>query len=309
MGKILVIGGAGFLGRNLTESLSEEGHEVLCLDLHAPAVRDARVSYLEGSFDDVRLLGEALSDVEHVFHLASTTLPKTSNEDPVFDISTNLQGAVTLLEQVVKHGVARFTFISSGGTVYGIPGDLPVGENHATNPLCSYGVVKLAVEKYLRLYNKLHGLSTCSLRLSNPYGRYQRIDTAQGAVGIFLHRAMHGEGIDIWGDGSVVRDYVDVRDAVRAMVSCMGKDFNGVEINIGSGVGTSLNELLDQVEIACGKPVQRNYQTARPFDVPEIFLDIARAKELLDWSPQVGLQEGLIALAAGARNRVREIQS
>ena len=309
MGKILVIGGSGFLGRNLLDSLLEAEKEVRCLDLTRPSDLDPRVEFTEGSFDSPSALGEALQGVDQVFHLASATLPKTSNDNPAFDISTNLQGAVSLLDEVVRHKVKKFIFISSGGTVYGIPEQLPVNENHPTNPLCSYGIVKLAIEKYLRLYTKLYGLSTCSLRLSNPYGKHQRIDTAQGAVAIFLNRALNGEPIEIWGDGGVVRDYLDVQDAVRSMILCLNASCEGTEINIGSGVGTSLNQLLDMVEIACGKPVKRIYKPARDFDVPEIYLKISKAEEILGWRPQVSLQEGLIALASKARLQEQEFQS
>ncbi|MHC4380686.1 MAG: NAD-dependent epimerase/dehydratase family protein [Planctomycetota bacterium] len=308
MGKILVIGGGGFLGRNLIDGLVATGKDVRCMDLACPQDLDARVDFVEGSFDDPRALDAGLDGVDHVFHLASTTLPKTSNDDPVFDISTNLQGAITLLDKVVEHGIRKFIFISSGGTVYGVPERLPVDEGHPTNPLCSYGVVKLAVEKYLRLYGKLYDLSTCSLRLSNPYGRYQRTDTAQGAVAVFLERALNEETIEIWGDGGVVRDYVDVRDAVRAMLLCLEAECAGTEINIGSGVGTSLNQLVRHVEMACGHPVRKNHQTARAFDVPEIYLDITRAREILGWAPEINLQEGLAALASGMKTQERELQ-
>jgi UDP-glucose 4-epimerase len=309
MGKILVTGGSGFIGQNLIESLLDAGLEVHCLDLAGPGGANGRVAYFKGSFDDPSVLDKALVGVEYVFHLASATLPKSSNDNPILDISANLQGAVTLLDASVRHKVKKFVFISSGGTVYGVPGSLPVDEEHPTNPLCSYGIVKLAIEKYLRLYTKLYGLGTCSLRLSNPYGKYQKLDTAQGAVGIFLNHAICGEPIEIWGDGSVVRDYVDVQDAVRSMMLCLGSSCEGTEINIGSGIGTNLNQLLDMVEIACGEKVKRIYKPARDFDVPEIYLDIDKADKLLDWRPQVSLQAGLLAMASTAIFQEQELES
>lgn len=305
MSKALVIGGSGFLGRHLIESLLAAGVDVCSLDITLPEQPDNRLEYIEGSFTDRMLVEKAMMGCDTVFHLASTTLPKTSNDDPAFDIISNLAGTVTLLDLAVKNKVKKFIFISSGGTVYGAPTQLPVSEDHSTNPTCSYGIVKLAIEKYLYMYHQAYGLETCSLRLSNPYGEYQRIDAGQGAVAVFCHKALTGETMEIWGDGSVVRDFIYVKDAVRAIMLTLDSGCAGMAINIGYGAGASLNQLLEQIEIVCGCTINRQYLPARGFDVPKIYLDIRRAKKVLGWEPEVLLAEGIKKLIYAMRQGIR----
>jgi UDP-glucose 4-epimerase len=232
------------------------------------------------------------------YHLVSTTLPKDSNDNPVYDVESNLLGSLRMLQLAVHHRIRKVIFSSSGGTVYGIPRQTPIPETHATDPVCSYGVCKLAIEKYLHLFRTLHGLDYCSLRISNPFGENQRIASAQGAVTTFLYKALTGEPIDVWGDGSVVRDYVYVGDATRAMVAAINAETHGQSINIGSGRGQSVNDLLMAIERMTGKPVLRRYTAARQFDVQSNVLDIRRAKEILNWQPMLTLEEGLARTAA-----------
>lgn len=301
--RVLVIGASGFLGRHLVEGLLQQNYHVLALDRYNAFSAQEGLEYVEGSFLDVKLMASLLQDCDAIFHLASTTLPKTSNDDPLFDIESNLKGAVALLDLALEHNIQRLVFISSGGTVYGPPEQLPVPESHATDPACSYGIVKLAIEKYLRMYHQLHGLATCSLRLANPYGEYQSVDSGQGALTAFCHRALAGEPIEIWGDGSVVRDFVYAGDAIDAMIRALDAPCAGETINIGSGQGVSLNQLLDLIEEASGQQVVRDYRPGRNFDVPAIYLDIAKAQHLLAWQPQVPLAEGIGRLVASMRER------
>lgn len=302
MKKILVIGGSGFLGQHLIEALLADGRDVRCLDVMKPKHFDKRMEFIEGSFMDSKVLERALSDCKVVFHLASTTIPKTSNLDPIFDINTNLRGTVQLLDQTIKCNINKFIFISSGGTVYGIPTTLPVSEDHATNPICSYGIIKLAIEKYLHLYHYLHGLNTCILRLSNPYGRYQRIGFGQGALTTFCHKALSGETIEIWGDGCVVRDFIYVSDAVRAMINALNKDISEQVFNIGYGTGISINQIILMIEESLGYEIKKRYCKARTFDVPEIYLDIRRAKQFLDWEPKVSPAAGIEKMISELRH-------
>jgi UDP-glucose 4-epimerase len=292
-GRVLVVGGSGFLGRHLIEALLQSDFNVNCLDLLKPDWLDASVRFFEGCFTISSLLEEALQDCDVVYHLASTTLPKISNDDPLFDVSTNLVGTIHLLDAAVRERIGKFIFISSGGTVYGVPARVPVAEDQATNPICSYGIVKLAIEKYLRLYHRLHDLQTVSLRLSNPYGEHQRVDRAQGAVTVLCHKAVRGETIEIWGDGSVVRDFIYVKDAVAAMLMAMGASCAGMEINIGYGSGACINDILSMIEAVLDREVSKKYLQARDFDVPEIYLDISLARRVLGWKPAVTLPEGI----------------
>ena len=152
------------------------------------------------------------------------SLPKSSNEDPRFDLETNVGHTLNLLESARRNAVESIVFVSSGGTVYGRPEATPIPESHPTNPLCAQGISKLAIEKYLHLYWKLHGLDYCVLRVSNAYGGRERTEKAQGAVAVLLDRALKGEVFEIWGDGSVVRDYVYVTDVIRALARAAGYD-------------------------------------------------------------------------------------
>ena len=298
MKRYLIMGGAGFLGSNLADALLSGGGEVRIFDrLGIPPYRgfspDEKMEWLLGDFNSVSDVEMAVQGIQIVYHLISTTLPKTSNDDPIFDVENNVIGTLKLLEAARRAGVEKIIFASSGGTVYGIPEQIPISEDHPTNPLSSYGIGKLAIEKYLRLYHALHGLNYSILRLANPYGERQRVKAAQGAVAVFLHKAMTDLPVEVWGDGSVVRDYIDVSDVVRAMVSVA--EYEGEErlFNIGSGCGKSLKDILATIEIILKRPVQRIYKPKRVFDVPVNVLNISRAAHHLDWRPQISFEAGI----------------
>ncbi len=251
---------------------------------------------VEGDFCSESDIASAVTGCNACYHLVSTTLPKSSNLDPVYDIETNLIGTIRLLNHALRAGIARIVFLSSGGAVYGPPQELPIREIHPTNPICSYGITKLAVEKYLGMFQKLYGLEYVVLRFSNIYGERQRTQSSQGAVAVFLGKALHGETIEIWGDGSVVRDYIHITDAVKALVAAANlENLSGTDriFNIGSGSGITLNEVLAEIEFAMGIKVSRNYIEGRAFDVPSSVLAIDRAREVFGWEPEMTFPEGL----------------
>ncbi len=296
--RCLILGGGGFIGSFLADRLLILGHAVRIFE--RPRVlpyrafgREERVEWLAGDFQSAADVEAAVEGCKVVFHLVSTTLPKNSNDDPIYDVETNLVGTLRLLAAAVRCAVKKVVFISSGGTVYGIPSRIPVSEEHPTDPLVSYGIAKLAIEKYLHLYWYLHGLDYSVLRVANPYGERQRVDTAQGAVAVFLSRALAGQPIEIWGDGSVTRDYVYIEDVVDAFIMAMNHDGEPRVFNIGSGEGRSLNQLLTTMEDLLGRPVERRYLPLRKFDVPVNVLDISRARDVLGWHPRVSFREGL----------------
>ncbi len=296
--KYLVLGGGGFMGSFIVDALLARGDAVRIFD--RPSLVRYRefspgepVEWQEGDFQSAADLAAAVQGIDVVFHLVSTTLPKSSNDDPEFDVTSNVVGTIRLLDLSIRRGIRKVIFISSGGTVYGRPTTLPVGEDHPTEPIVSYGISKLAIEKYLRLYHELHGLEYAVLRVANPYGERQRVNAAQGAVAVFLHRALADQPIQIWGDGSVVRDYIHVSDVVDAFLAAAAYRGSQRVFNIGSGTGCSLNELLGHIESLLGRPVRREYLAARSFDVPASVLDITRAREVLGWSPSVSLRDGL----------------
>lgn len=292
--RALVLGGGGFLGSHLVDALITEGHDVRVLDRAAEQHRTTpdAVDYRLGDLADPAVLAEALQDVHTVYHLASTTVPSTSNLDPAADITTNLIPGVHLFEQLVRLDVRRIVFLSSGGTVYGNPRRVPVSVEHPVSPRCSYGVVKLALEHYLGMFQELYGLSPTILRASNPYGPRQGHLGVQGAIATFLDRLITGEPIRIWGDGHVVRDYLYVTDLARLCVLAGESAMEGT-YNAGSGIGSSLNGLLETVEEVTGKHAEVHFGASRSLDVDRIVLDISATESAFQWRPEVDLREGI----------------
>lgn len=296
--RIVIFGGGGFIGSTIADRLLAEGHALRIFE--RPRVQPYRkfkateaVEWMAGDLSSTHDVSDAIQGVDAVLHLVSTTLPKNSNDDPIYDVQSNVVASLHILNAMVAHQVRNIVFISSGGTVYGNPLYLPIDEKHPTNPVVSYGITKLAIEKYLQMYGHLHGIKAITLRVANPYGERQRIETAQGAVGVFLHNALKGIPIQIWGDGSVTRDYIHVSDVAEAFVQAL--HYTGVHrvFNVGSGVGTSLNTLIGELEAVLGQTIDRRYLPARPFDVPVSVLCNNLARTELNWSPAVSMPEGI----------------
>ena len=296
--KCTIFGGGGFIGSAIADRLLLDGHQLRIFE--RPRVdpyrkfRDSeQVEWITGDLLSVHDVGAAIDGSDAVIHLVSTTLPKSSNEDPIYDVQTNLVATLQLLDAMVARKIGKIIFISSGGTVYGTPRYIPVDESHPTEPQVSYGIVKLAIEKYLLMYERLHGIKTTILRVANPFGERQRVETAQGAVGVFLHQALLGKPIDIWGDGSVTRDYVYIGDVAEAFASAL--TYSGAEsvFNISSGEGTSLNDLIALMEELLGRQVEKRYLPGRAIDVPVSVLCNDLARRELDWTPKVSLFAGL----------------
>jgi len=292
--RALVIGGNGFIGSSLVEVLRARGTEVAVLDPGRPrADLDWRgVDYHTGSLADSAATARALAGVQVVFHLASTTVPGTSNLDPLADVQGNLVATLGLLGAMRAAGVRRIVYFSSGGTVYGNPAVSPVPESHPLHPISSYGVVKVAIENYLQMYRLLGELDPVVLRPSNPYGPRQSTAGIQGAVAAFLGAARRGEPVRIWGDGEVVRDYLYIDDLVELAATAGLSDATGV-FNVGSGEGTSLNQLVAIIEGVIGRSLEVQYQPGRSFDVRRIVLDLAAARTAFGWAPAVPLVQGI----------------
>jgi UDP-glucose 4-epimerase len=297
--KAVIIGGGGFLGSHLAEALLSNGQDVWIFD--QPGARyleysnQRGVKIITGNFLDPIAVGEAILDCDVVYHLVSTTVPQTSNENPRFDVETNLIGTLQLLELMHQANVKKIIFPSSGGTVYGIPQEIPIKESHPTDPISSYGIVKLAIEKYIHLYWTLYGIDYCILRISNAYGARQPITPTQGAIAAFLGKAAQKEEITIWGDGTVLRDYIYASDIANAFLQASLYQGELKVFNIGSGHGHSLNDIIGAIENITQVPLEVKYQPGRRFDVPVNVLDITRAKSHLHWQPKVRLEEGVLS--------------
>lgn len=292
--RALVIGGSGFIGSHLVNALLAQGKKVRVFDRAPERFRatPTSVEFMQGEFGDSAMLAEALADVDQVFHLVSTMVPGTSNLDPVADIQGNLINTVRLLELMRAAGVKRMVFLSSGGTVYGIPKEDPVTEDHPLHPISSYGIVKVAIENYLHMEHHLHGLSTVILRASNPYGPRQGHGGVQGVIGTFLWKIAQGEPIQLWGDGSVVRDFIHVRDLAALCSIVSDTDLSGC-FNAGSGTGHSINEVIGTIAKVIETDVHPNHKPGRGFDVPRVVLDISSIRQATGWSPTTTLEEGI----------------
>jgi UDP-glucose 4-epimerase len=306
----LVLGARGFIGSHLTDALLAAGAHVRAFDREAirpvldSTVAHANLENIDGDFTSAADLDRALQGVDICFHLVSTTLPRSSNLDTVYDAETNLVGTLRMIDLALRHGVKRIVFVSSGGTVYGTPRQVPIREDHATDPLCAYGITKLAIEKHLELARVLHGLEYTVLRLANPYGERQRPEASQGAVAVFLGKALKNEAIEVWGDGSVVRDFIYIGDVVAALLAASrGGATEQRVFNIGSGRGNSVTEVLECIGACLGRRPQVHYLPARVFDVPVNVLDIARAREHLAWAPGVDLLAGVSRSAEWLRRK------
>jgi UDP-glucose 4-epimerase len=297
--KVVVVGASGFIGSHLVDGLLAAGYRVRALARHLPglisdaAQADPALKLLPVSMADGLALQQAMEGADLVFHLASGSLPQSSNRDPQADVQVNLLGALKVLEAARLAQVQRLVMVSSGGTVYGVPEEVPIPEHHPTEPTCSYGINKLAIEKYVALYRQLYGLDGLVLRLANPYGDRQRLEATQGVVPVFLGKALRGEPLQIWGDGSTVRDFLYISDVVEALLAAAR--YRGEErmFNVGSGEGLSLNQLVALLEYQLQRCLTVEYLPSRGFDVPANVLNIERARQHLGWSPQVPVAEGL----------------
>lgn len=307
--KVTVFGGGGFIGSTIADRLLKDGHELRIFERPRVApyrsfTAEERVEWVTGDMMSAHDVGVAVDGVDAVFHLVSSTLPGSSNDDMIFDVESNLVATLRLLGAMVDRNVRRIVFISSGGTVYGDPVYIPIDEKHPTDPRVSYGVTKLAIEKYLLLYQHLHGIKATILRVANPFGPRQRVETAQGAVAAFLHRAIRGQPIEIWGDGSVTRDYIYVGDVADAFASTLGYKGSKSIFNISSGSGTSLNQLILKIEKVLDCSVARRNLPGRDFDVPVSILDNSLARTELGWQPSTPFEGGLALTADWARGAV-----
>jgi UDP-glucose 4-epimerase len=299
-GRHLILGGCGFIGRHVALKLARLGHSVILADRSAPKCDfpdDVRGRITWTRFDMAETdLESLIAGATAIHHYAWSTIPVTANADPAGDLTANVVPTLALLE-AIKRSANRppFIFVSSGGTVYGKLRHVPVDEDHPLAPLTAYGASKAAVELYLNHYRAVHGLDCRVARLANPYGAGQDLARGQGAATTFLHRALTGQSIDIWGDGEVVRDYIHISDAAAGLVAiaCAPRTDGPWIFNIASGQGVSLNGIVAVLEARLGRTLEVRREAGRPFDVPISVLDVTLARTVLGWSPRLSFQEGM----------------
>lgn len=300
--RVLVTGGAGFIGSHVCEAYRDDGWEVVALDDLSSGRRSNVPDGVELVEMDLR--DDALGDLvagrsfDVVNHHGAQIDVRRSVEDPRFDASVNVDGLLNLLEGCVRADVRRVVFASSGGVVYGEPEAVPAGEEHPKRPVSPYGVAKLAAEHYLHCFRHLHGLEAVSLRYANVYGPRQDPHGEAGVIAIFAGRLLAGEPLTIYGDGTQTRDYAFAGDVARANVMMTDAELpepagpDDIAFNVGTGRETSVNELADVMERVAGASPGRVHEPARPGELARSALDPSRL-EGRGWRPRVGLAEGL----------------
>jgi UDP-glucose 4-epimerase len=303
--RVAVLGGLGFVGSHLCHALISRGNDVTIFD-RLYSSRDlvsdieSRVRIIEADMARTDAVLAAIADCGTVFHLIHTTVPASSMADPGYDIETNVAATARWLTGLESTAVRKIVYVSSGGTVYGVPRRIPMDESHPTDPRCSYGATKLLIEKYLAMLCPPRGVTWRILRPANVYGPGQRIENAQGLVGVLLHRLSQGLPLEVWGDGETRRDYVHISDMVRALVEML--DYEGPEnvFNVGTGASVSVNEIISLLSTILGAPIETIRGPAREYDVPDNALDASRLRKETGWLPGVKLEDGLRVLARNA---------
>ena len=298
--RVLVTGASGCIGTALIEGLLLRGHEVTAVDIApVPPAVSRPVEFVNASYGAV----DVPAGTGAVVHLACSSVPATSAASLEVDVAENVLPSVELFGSAARAGVRRIVFASSGGTVYG---DLPAEraawtEDDATRPVTAHGAMKLTIETYLRTTTRGSDASPVVARIGNAYGRRGPARPGHGAVDHFVRAVLRGDAIEIWGDGSAVRDYVHVTDIAGALAAMVEAERPSPVFNVGSGSGTSLAALVPLVEAACGAKANVRHRLARGVDLSRNVLDASRAQRELGWAPRLGLAEGIARTVAEVR--------
>lgn len=301
MANIIVFGANGFIGRNLVRALAAtKADSIVAFDKFSAYQRDSshafeshpNVKVMIGDFFNRGDITNALKDMDYVFHLVSATTPVTSNNDPLIDI-TNIKGSIELFDACVKAGVKKVVFISSGGTVYGDIDSEKIDELTLPAPHSPYGIGKLTIEHYLRYFQYVSGLKYVVYRVANPYGPGQNIHGKQGVIPIFMHQFLTDSPITIYGKGDMIRDYLYVDDLIEMITTSYAKDTKHPEYNVGSGHGSSVNELVAAIEKCSGIRVPKRHSPTPPTFVRRSVLDINRFVGEFGVKPRTSLEEGI----------------
>lgn len=294
--KVLVTGGAGFIGSHVVDRLVEEGHQVVVVDNLATGRRknvNRAASLYKTDIASWRLERVFRNERPNiVLHLAAQISVRKSVEDPVFDAQVNVLGTMNVVQLAVRYGCRKIVFSSSGGAIYGEQETFPAAESHSNNPLSPYGISKLCGEHYLSYFQRTSGIPVVSLRYANVYGPRQDPDGEAGVVAIFIQKMLNNEQPIINGNGRQTRDFVFVEDVAQANLVAMGQEAHGV-YNVGTGVETSVNELFRMLAGLTGSPVKEVHGPAKLGEQLRSVIDPSRIKQELGWEAKVDLAEGL----------------
>jgi UDP-glucose 4-epimerase len=295
--KVLVTGGAGFIGSHVVDTYINHGYEVAVVD----DLSTGRLSNLnpEATFHKMDIRSPRLTEVfererpDYVNHHAAQMDVRRSVADPIFDADVNILGSINLIECAKRFQVKRFVYISTGGAVYGEPEYLPCDEAHPIHPICQYGASKHTVEHYLYIYHQLYGLDYVVLRYPNVYGPRQDPHGEAGVVAIFTGQMLRGQQTLINGDGEQQRDFVYVGDCARANLLALQTKNSAAIYNLGSGQGTSVNQIFAALKSITAYTLPEMHGPAKVGETSRIYLDATKARQELEWVPTISLEEGL----------------
>lgn len=301
--RVLITGGAGFIGSHIADAFLQLNHEVAVFDSFASGRRanlDSRARVFQGDISDASAVESAFSQFqpEVVSHHAAQLDVRRSLSDPVYDAQINILGSLHVLQNAARVGAKRFLFASSGGAIYGDAMQIPTPESAPENPESPYGLTKRAFEGYLRIWHKNEGIVPVCLRYANVYGPRQSVEGEAGVVAVFAKRLLAGRACSIFGDGTTSRDYTFVGDIVRANVLALTKG-DGEVLNIGTGIQTPIARVYDKIRAAVGElnghaiETEARYEPLRAGEVVHSALDATKAREILGWEPQTDFASGV----------------
>ena len=295
MSSVLIIGGGGFIGTNLSHILSEQGAKITVVDQFNVSVLNPNIKFIQGNFADTNFLGDLFKKEKFdvVIHLISTLIPSSDYVD--FSNSKDLNSFATfeLIRIMLENNSDKLIYFSSGGTIYGDCEDDRICEDEKLKPQNYYGFSKLLIEEYIQLQARINNLKYVIVRPSNPYGKGQKSNSKQGLIAVALGKILNNKPIEIWGDGSVIRDYLHIDDLCLAIKKIILKDSWDKIYNIGSGKGISINKIISIIEEITKKKLEINYLPSRAVDVSINILDISKINSDNGWKPQIELREGI----------------
>ena len=297
--KIVVLGGSGFIGKNLSEKLIEKQNEVIIIDSYIDFNFFRNLGVPKDNLYQIDLLKikkysvDFLKNVDIIFHLVNFTTPFLDIEETKEAYKKDISVCIDILELSRKNNIKKIIFSSSGGTIYGNLDNTSDREEDITNPISYYGISKLAVEKIILMYNQLYNMNNVILRISNPYGKYQNSNKV-GVISVILRKILENKKIEIFGDGNNIRDYIYISDLVDVFCKVIDKDNYSYSIyNVGSGEGRSILDIINTIKVITKKEFNVEFKENRKFDVKRNVLDISRLKKEFNFIPKINLYEGI----------------
>jgi UDP-glucose 4-epimerase len=298
--KCLILGGNGFIGSHLVDVLAEQGHTLRCFDRYKTDDVIYRnddhhvIELFRGDFLSRASIEEALEGIDYVFHFVSTTTPLTAENDPIVDIETNIKMSVELFQLCAEKNVKKVIFASTGGAIYGETGlEAPINEDVYPKPISPYAIGKLTIENYLRYFKRKFKLPYVVYRISNPYGPRQNTMSGQGVIPIFLEKIANGEPIMLYGDGSMVRDYIYVEDVGQMIAGSFEGNGKQDVYNLASGTGYTVNDIVGAISTVTGRDVKMEHKETPSTFVQSVRLDAAALKRDFGVSAHTSLEEGI----------------